>query len=543
MSGAPAKQPDPPKDAKATMEVDAAKPAGKQFRPRKEAPVRKLSVDLINTYKHINEVYYAAKRARMKEPTANNDGYDDENHDYIIRVGETFQERYLVKATLGKGSFGQVVEAHDSVSGQRVAIKIIKNKYAFRKQAKIEIRLLEKMRDLDPQESFHIVRLLRHFEHRNHLCLVFELLSYNLYDLLRNTNFRGISLNLIRKFAQQICHSLIFLSSSEVSVIHCDLKPENILLRNPKRTALKIIDFGSSCEIGHTMYPYIQSRFYRSPEVLLGLPYDEAIDMWSFGCILYELHTGDPIFNGSSEQDQIFKITEVLGMPPDHMLDRGRKTANYFKRAAPDQPYVRLPGKKDYKPPGSRKLADMLGSHTGGPGGRRADEPGHTPEDYERFEDLLRRMLELDPTKRIKPNEAYEHEFMTRHTDQARTSASAAGAATGAAGAAGAAAKRPAGAEGGEAGAAGVSVVAGAVAVPGGGAAAVAVATMPNSGAHGNTTTTTMTTTTTTTAAAAPMAAGAAGAADPAAAAAASKVPASLDFRLRGMSVDRSSSI
>jgi dual specificity tyrosine-phosphorylation-regulated kinase 1 len=394
------------------------------FRPRKDAPVRKLSVDLINTYKHINEVYYAAKRARMKEPAQHNDGFDDENHDYIIKVGETWQDRYLVQATLGKGSFGQVVEAHDSVTNQRVAVKIIKNKYAFRKQAKIEIRLLEKMRDLDPQETYHIVRLLRHFEHRNHLCLVFELLSYNLYDLLRNTNFRGISLNLIRKFAQQICHSLIFLRSSEVSVIHCDLKPENILLRNPKRTALKLIDFGSSCEIGHTMYPYIQSRFYRSPEVLLGLPYDEAIDMWSFGCILYELHTGDPIFNGSSEQDQIFKITEVLGTPPAHMLDRGRKTTNYFKRSAPDQPYVRLPGKKEYKAPGTKRLSDMLGSATGGPGGRRQDEAGHTLEDYERFEDLLRRMLELDPAKRIKPAEAYEHEFMTKHPDQARSSLS-----------------------------------------------------------------------------------------------------------------------
>ena len=80
----------------------------------------------------------------------------------------------------------------------------------------------------------------------------------------------------------------------QVSIIHCDLKPENILLKNPKRTAIKLIDFGSSCKIGHTMYPYIQSRFYRSPEVLLGLPYDEKIDMWSLGCILYELHVGDP---------------------------------------------------------------------------------------------------------------------------------------------------------------------------------------------------------------------------------------------------------
>ena len=95
--------------------------------------------------------------------------------------------------------------------------------------------------------------MLRWFEHRNHLCLVFELLSYNLYDLIRNTSFRGVSLNLIRKFAIQLLSALEFLSSDKLSIIHCDLKPENILLRNPKRTAIKIIDFGSSCHIGKTV--------------------------------------------------------------------------------------------------------------------------------------------------------------------------------------------------------------------------------------------------------------------------------------------------
>lgn len=94
------------------------------------------------------------------------------------------------------------------------------------------------------------VKLKRHFMWRNHLCLVFELLSYNLYDLLRNTNFRGVSLNLTRKFAQQLCTALLFLSTPELYIIHCDLKPENILLCNPKRSAIKIVDFGSSCQLG-----------------------------------------------------------------------------------------------------------------------------------------------------------------------------------------------------------------------------------------------------------------------------------------------------
>lgn len=191
---------------------------------------------------------------------------------------------------------------------------------------------------------------------RNHLCLVFELLSYNLYDLLRNTNFRGVSLNLTRKFAQQLCTALLFLSTPELNIIHCDLKPENILLCNPKRSAIKIVDFGSSCQLGQRVmrrrresgmmiffwfcflqiYQYIQSRFYRSPEVLLGIPYDLAIDMWSLGCILVEMHTGEPLFSGANEVDQMNKIVEVLGMPPKSLLDQANKTRKFFEKLPGD---------------------------------------------------------------------------------------------------------------------------------------------------------------------------------------------------------------
>ncbi|GBM80636.1 Serine/threonine-protein kinase minibrain [Araneus ventricosus] len=231
------------------------------------APLRKLSVDLIKTYKHINEVYYAKKKRRAqqtqgddtshkKEKKLYNDGYDDDNHDYIIRTGEKFLDRYEIDSLIGKGSFGQVVKAYDHEEQCHVAIKIIKNKKPFLNQAQIEVKLLEMMNNHESDNSFEllgqdkIVKLKGHFMWRNHLCLVFELLSYNLYDLLRNTNFRGVSLNLTRKFAQQMCTALMFLSSSDLNIIHCDLKPENILLCNPKRSAIKIVDFGSSCQLG-----------------------------------------------------------------------------------------------------------------------------------------------------------------------------------------------------------------------------------------------------------------------------------------------------
>ncbi|CAJ0949372.1 unnamed protein product, partial [Mesorhabditis belari] len=360
-------------------------------------------------------------RARASRNGPNNDGYDDTNFDYIVKEGEFFNNRYLIMGPIGKGSFGQVTKAYDKVEKEYVAIKIIKNKKTFFDQAQIEIRLLEMMNRHDSEGKYNIVNLKSHFVHRNHLCLVFELLSYNLYDLLRNTNFRGVSLNLTRKFGQQLAKTLLFLSSPDLSIIHCDLKPENVLLCNPKRSAIKIIDFGSSCQTGHRIYQYIQSRFYRSPEILLGIAYDTKIDMWSLGCILVEMHTGEPLFAGSSELDQMMKIVEVLGMPPKEMLDIGPKTKKYFDKTEDGVYYCkRTRGSytKPYEPPGHRKLQDILGVASGGPHGRRAGEPGHSVEDYCKFKDLIKRMLTYDPKVRISPYFAVRHPFLKKTKEE-----------------------------------------------------------------------------------------------------------------------------
>lgn len=352
-----------------------------------------------------------------------NEGFDDENHDYIIRPGEIFNNRYEIDSLIGKGSFGQVVRAYDHVSHCPVAIKIIKNKKAFHSQAQIEVKLLKLIRQCQNDNAFNhqgkdnIVKLESKFMWRNHLCLVFELLSYNLYDLLKNTKYHGVSLKLTRKFAHQILAALNYLSRPELGIIHCDLKPENILLCNPKRSAIKLVDFGSSCQIGHRIYQYIQSRFYRSFEVLIGIPYDIAIDMWSLGCILVELHTGEPLFDGCNEIDQVNKIVETLGMPPTSLLDKGYKTSKFFVKV-PSQtgaPYYILRKHKknriQYLPPGIRKLYHILGVDSGGPHGRRRGEEGHSTADYLQFLNLVLQMLEFNPIRRIKPEQALRHAF------------------------------------------------------------------------------------------------------------------------------------
>ena len=299
-----------------------------------EAPVRKLSVNLIKTYKHINEVYYKKKR-EAKKKNLYNDGHDDENYDYKIIVGEVIQDRYRVMEKIGKGSFGQVVRAFDIKENCEVAIKIIKSKRPFYFQAKTEIELLKFLNEKDPNDQWFVVRLQETFLHHKHQCLVFEMLANNLYELLRNTRFRGVSLNLIKKFARQILKCLAFLSLPEINIIHCDLKPENILLRDPKRSAIKLIDFGSSCRADKRMYTYIQSRFYRSPEVMLGLKYGVEIDMWSLGCILVEMHTGEPLFNGTDEFDQMSRVVALRGMPPLDMIEKASKTKTFFELVTP----------------------------------------------------------------------------------------------------------------------------------------------------------------------------------------------------------------
>jgi len=395
----------------------------RQPRNPSEAPLRKLSVNLIDTYKMINQVYYEKRKRRQEEKTSAssqatqsskqrkgsfNHGWDDENYDYVVKNGELFNERYTVSTVIGKGSFGQVVKALDNSNQEWVAIKIIKSKKPFLQQAKTEIELLQFLNEKDISDTACIVRLQEHFMFRGHQCLVFEMLSYNLYDLLRHTSFKGVSLNLIRKFGKRILKALCFLALRDVSVIHCDLKPENILLRHPRRSAIKLIDFGSSCRDGQTVYSYIQSRFYRSPEVLLGCSYSTEIDMWSLGCILIEMHTGEPLFSGQDEGDQIVKIFELLGPPPTHMIQSGTKGLKYFRANAAGDAYVLRDPPRTLR---GRSLNDVLGVETGGPDGRRLNEPGHSVTDYLKLKDLIMKMLVYSPAERITPFQAISHSF------------------------------------------------------------------------------------------------------------------------------------
>ena len=176
------------------------------------------------------------------------------------------------------------------------------------------------------------------------------------------------------------------------NIIHCDLKPENILLKNRSQTAIKVIDFGSSCFEDKRLYTYIQSRFYRAPEIILGIPYSTKIDVWSFGCILAELHTGNPLFPGESEAEQLLCIMEVLGVPSAEVLAQATRTDLFFKLNGEPKIQPNTRGKERY--PGTKSLDQIL----------KGAEEG--------LIDLVKKCLEWDPGLRISPNEALSHDWL-----------------------------------------------------------------------------------------------------------------------------------
>lgn len=163
--------------------------------------------------------------------------------------------RYEVLEPLGKGSFGQAVKCYDYKTNQFVAVKIIRNKKRFHHQAGVELKILQYLKENDPDDVHNIIRMKDYAVFRKHLIISFELLSINLYEFIKNNNFQGISLGLIRRFAIQILQALKYMRDNEI--IHCDLKPENILLKSHNKSGIKIIDFGSSCFQDERIYTYI----------------------------------------------------------------------------------------------------------------------------------------------------------------------------------------------------------------------------------------------------------------------------------------------
>ncbi|XP_034444293.1 dual specificity tyrosine-phosphorylation-regulated kinase 4 isoform X1 [Hippoglossus hippoglossus] len=319
-----------------------------------------------------------------------NSGYDDEHGSYIRVLHDHIAYRFEVLEVIGKGSFGQVLKCLDHKTNELVAIKMIRNKKRFHHQALVELKILDVIKRKDKDNLHNVIHMKEYFYFRNHLCISFELLGVNLYELIKKNNFQGFSLALIRRFAHALLRCLQMLHREKI--IHCDLKPENILLSQRGPGNIKVVDFGSSCYEQQRVYTYIQSRFYRSPEVILGHPYSMAIDMWSLGCILAELYTGYPLFPGESEVEQIACIMEVLGMPPNDFVQSASRRRLFFDSKGNPRNITNSKGKK--RRPNSKELSAALKTNDA------------------LFLDFIKRCLTWDPTKRLSPDEGLQHEWI-----------------------------------------------------------------------------------------------------------------------------------
>ncbi|KAL2021306.1 hypothetical protein VTK56DRAFT_7277 [Thermocarpiscus australiensis] len=359
----------------------------------------------------------ATQGARGPQPGPGGGGIlegDDKEGYYKIRPGEVLDGRYQISTTLGRGMFSGVARAVDTMSKKVVAIKIMRNNDALRKGGFTEIAILRKLNAADPDDRKHIVRFERSFEYKGHLCMAFENLSMNLREVLKKFgNNVGINLNATRAYAYQIFLALGHMR--KCSIIHADLKPDNILV-NEARNVLKICDLGTAIDRSDAatatteITPYLVSRFYRAPEIILGMPYDYAIDMWSIGCTLYELYTGKILFTGDSNNQMLKNIMEVRGKLSPKLYRRGELAPRHFDESGNfiSVEHDKILGKTTVRTLAMAKpTRDLRTRLVAASAGMTAAET----RDLNHFIDLLERCLTLNPDKRLTPAEALRHPF------------------------------------------------------------------------------------------------------------------------------------
>lgn len=339
-----------------------------------------------------------------------NDNWDDAEGYYCYRFGEVLDGRYEVIAAHGKGVFSTVVRAKDLKAGkgghEEVAIKIIRNNDTMLKAGMEELVVLKTLAGADPEDRRHCVRFISSFKYRNHLCLVFESLHMNLREVLKKFGRNiGLKLTAVRAYAKQLFIALKHLRNCHV--LHCDIKPDNMLV-NESKTVLKLCDFGNAMFAGkNEITPYLVSRFYRAPEIILGLSYDHPMDIWSVGCCLYELYSGKVLFPGPSNNDMLRLHMELKGSFPKKMLRKGAFTDQHFDHdmnfcATEEDPVSKKAVKRllhNIKP---KDISVII-----------SGSPGEDPKMLANFKDLLEKIFVLDPEKRMTVSQALSHPFIT----------------------------------------------------------------------------------------------------------------------------------
>ncbi|KAG0485032.1 hypothetical protein HPP92_009111 [Vanilla planifolia] len=348
---------------------------------------------------------------------------DDREGHYVFDLGENLTPRYKILSKIGEGTFGRVLECWDREAREYVAIKVVRSIRKYRHAAMIEIDVLTSL-SKNVSEGSRCVQIRRWFDYRNHICIVCEKLGPSLYDFLKRNKYYPFPVDLVREFGRQLLEAVAYMH--DLRLIHTDLKPENILLvsseyikvptrkRNsqdevqfkclPKSSAIKLIDFGSTAFDNHDHNSIVSTRHYRAPEIILGLGWHYPCDLWSIGCILVELCSGEALFQTHENLEHLAMMERVLGPIPEHMIQGANSLASkYFKRGtrlnwpegAVSRESIRAVRKLD-------SLKNLVSRHV---------EHGAAA-----LIDLLYGMLRFEPAERFTAREALNHPFFENST-------------------------------------------------------------------------------------------------------------------------------
>ncbi|XP_034537158.1 homeodomain-interacting protein kinase 2-like isoform X2 [Notolabrus celidotus] len=321
---------------------------------------------------------------------------------------------YEVQALLGSGSFGDVARCKIVDTNKTVALKV-QQMWAPLVLAEDELATLKTMKELG-SDKYNIVRWNEAFTFFGLICLEFEILDISLRDFLNKRRYRPLGLMEIRPIIQQLATALDFLKGA--GIVHADLKPSNIMMVEHEQQPLKIkvIDFGQSLKdpADHTG-SVLTTLWYRAPEMLLGAPFNEAIDVWSLGCTAAEIMMNSVLFRGFDEYDMIRHIYYTVGKAPEHMLCSGMYTKDYhtYSYTAKGEPVWIFPSSlvaRNY-PHTLNKLSDLLTYKVS----RELSGEDLQADECDRvvFVDLLTKTLKVDGAERLTPSEILQHPFIT----------------------------------------------------------------------------------------------------------------------------------
>ncbi|KAL9224809.1 hypothetical protein vseg_000810 [Gypsophila vaccaria] len=326
----------------------------------------------------------------------NRTGFEEDKNFHVV-LNSVIAGRYHVTEYLGSAAFSKAIQAHDLHTGMDVCVKIIKNNKDFFDQSLDEIKLLKFVNKHDPGDKYHLLRLYDYFYYREHLLIVCELLKANLYEFHKFNRESGgevyFTMPRLQSITIQLLEALRFLHG--LGLIHCDLKPENILVKSYSRCEVKVIDLGSSCFETDHLSSYVQSRSYRAPEVILGLSYDKKIDIWSLGCILAELCTGNVLFQNDSPATLLARVIGIIAPIDQAMLAKGRDTYKYFTKNHMLYEKNQETNKLEYLIPKKTSLRHRL------------------PMGDQGFIDFVGHLLEINPKKRPSASEALKHPWLS----------------------------------------------------------------------------------------------------------------------------------